>query len=1313
MKRTHILTAFAVLLLLVCCILPARAETTTEEFSYWIFGEEAIITGYQGSGGEVIIPSTLDGYPVTKIGEQAFAYCWQMTSISIPETVTEIGYLAFYQCDGLTSITIPDSVTTIGSAFQGCDYLTDITIGSGVTNIGENAFEDCTSLTNVYVADIASWCKINFNGTAWGTSNANPLNYTANLYVDGKLLTDLVIPEGVTKIGQYAFKDYRKLTSVKVAGSVTEIGDYAFSNCTNLNSIELSEGLVSIGQDAFYGCGSLRAVSIPKSVTAIGKAAFSRCYSLNGIWVAEGNAAYSSDEKGVLFDTNKTALIQVPGAITGSYSIPDSVTQIGDRAFSECSGLTEVAIPEGITEIVDDMFSYCSSLTTVTLPKSITRIGSNAFYSCSSLTAVNIPEKVTEIGVSAFSECSGLTTVSIPAGVSVIESSSFSSCSGLTSVILPDGVTEIKNHAFNGCSSLRNISIPDSITKIGEGAFGACNNLTYCTYDNVNYLGNSANPYAVLVRASTTNIDFCKIHKDTKVIAGSAFDNCWKLTGITIPEGVIGIGDYAFYYAQKLSTIIIPDTVSYIGSGAFSGCTVLKNVYYACYSKTAESWNQINVGYSNENLTAQTLRAVDPEQVLIFPYGKCYNSLTEAIADETWGEMLVLPRSVSEAVTVGRDVAIDLCGFDIIGTVTVEEGCMLYCFDSQTDDYTVNDEAGYGKIQAISGNVQGLPEQSGVAENGYLMITEADGVSFHRVTLQVTAMTLQASRAGVYYQCRFAGDEVVAQNVSRFGVALSIDGAPTEQAPGVMSWFEGFRAGNNNENSTLLHGVLKESRSAEANAQYAALPIYGRAYVLTNDGKYLFGTAVSRSLRQQVELIDQQWAGLTQEQKDALCQMYKTYAQIMRSWNLPNIAATIGPETSETLSVVEAINKGGAMSHNSYTTEKYLVTGVIDEIYNTTYGNMYIKDEAGNRLQVYGTLDATGALKYGQMDVKPAVGDTVTLWGVIGNYNGAQMKNGWILEHIPYEEPEIPEEPEVPEEPDVPSYMIGVEFDPQPGVAYKFGMMQENLDYWTYYLDGSMSGYYLSTTDDAWAAIDVYMEETSGGYYLYTYIGEELKYINMVVSGTHVNGAYQNVAETVYTYDASYGTLIANVNGVDYWFGTRSDSQYTTVGPCKVEYSGFYCQFYSLEIIEDDPSQESTIKYLDLSNAESRTSYSTEQQIWEGDGITLTNSKAGSTLNVGNFTDPIRLYKNSEVTIECDNMAMLAFVFQNVDSKYMTNIYNSLLAIEGASVTMYEEPQGIVVELPAVADSLTFTMIGGQGRITALEILTVQSAEEA
>ena len=269
------------------------------------------------------------------------------------------------------------------------------------------------------------------------------------------------------------------------------------------------------------------------------------------------------------------------------------------------------------------------------------------------------------------------------------------------------------------------------------------------------------------------------------------------------------------------------------------------------------------------------------------------------------------------------------------------------------------------------------------------------------------------------------------------------------------------------------------------------------------------------------------------------------------------------PAADSTLSVKDAINLALSKEHNIYTTGKYYVTGKITEIYNTQYGNMKITDDAGNILTIYGTYSADGSTRFDAMSSQPKVGDTVTIYGIVGQYNGTpQIKNGWIVKingSAPSTEPVTPPAP--------PASNLSVVDSLEVGKAYKFGMVQQAAGK-TVYLAGGMDGYYMATTENASTSLDVFVEEANGGYYLYTMISGKKTYINMVISTTHVNGAYEETAKTVYTWDADAKTLVATMQpeGKDaepYWFGTRSDKTYLTVGPCAVSYNGFYCQFYA------------------------------------------------------------------------------------------------------------------------------------------------------
>ena len=356
MRRSHpkLLVVLGILLALV---LPQCGRA---QFNFITNADNTItITGYTGAGGDVIIPDSTNGFPVTAIGIQAFYFCSSLTNITIPNNVTSIGTWAFGGCSDLKTIFIPDSVTTIGVwAFWGCG-LTTVRIPSSVTNIGVGAFQWWTSLTN------SSLTNIDVDAT-------NP-NYAS---VDGVLFDKAVstlmqCPAG--KTGSYSVPD-----------SVSTIGTAAFGDCSGLTSVNIGCGVNGIGEGAFGSCSSLTSVTIPNNVTSIGNWAFSGCSSLTNINVDTANPNYTSVD-GVLFDKDVSTLLQCPEGFFGNYSIPNSVINIGGRAFEECFNLTSVTIPNGVTNISFEAFFSCSGLTSVTIPNGVNSIGYYAFAWCSSL----------------------------------------------------------------------------------------------------------------------------------------------------------------------------------------------------------------------------------------------------------------------------------------------------------------------------------------------------------------------------------------------------------------------------------------------------------------------------------------------------------------------------------------------------------------------------------------------------------------------------------------------------------------------------------------------------------------------------------------------------------------------------------------------------------------------------------------------------------------------------------------------------------------------------------------------------------------
>ena len=602
------------------------------------------------------------GNSVTSIGENAFRGCTGLTSITIPNSVTSIEYHTFQGCTGLTSITIPNSVTSIdGTAFSGCtgltsivwnanrgfpygyilgydpfecvrtqitsftfgesidtipsyicdgmEKLTSITISNSVRGIKDKAFSGCTNLAQTnYTGDIASWCAISFGD--------NPIIYSHNLYINGEEITNLIIPNSVTSIGENAFRGCTGLTSVTIDNSVTSIGDDAFVDCRNLCKVNYTGDVkgwlsIDIGSNPIY---------------------YSRNLYLNDVILTDliipDGATKISDA--FAYDTCLTSI-----------TIPNSVTSIGNYAFSGCTSLTSVVwnarncsnFSEEDTPFYVKKRSYYdkggfdirSQITSFIFGDSVQHIPAWLCSGMKNLDSVTIPNSVTSIGDKAFTGCSWLSSIIVESGNpvydsrdtcnAIIETATNTLIQGCRNTTIPNSVTKIREYAFYDCSSLTSVAIPNSVTEIGESAFSDC------------FL------QSVFINSNTIHIE------------ENAFDYCQSLI---IGEDVKKIrAPYAF--SQRLKKIYIraetPPTILYLSSSfssPFSDVPPYIPVYIPCGTKEtyqlASGWEEFVNFIESKGITL-TITTQDEQlgKVKIIKNGtSCAESesVFEAIANE-------------------------------------------------------------------------------------------------------------------------------------------------------------------------------------------------------------------------------------------------------------------------------------------------------------------------------------------------------------------------------------------------------------------------------------------------------------------------------------------------------------------------------------------------------------------------------------------------------------------------------------------------------------------------------------------------------
>lgn len=527
-----------------------------------------------------------NGSLLESIGEYAFSYCQSLETIAIPDEVTSIGQGAFSGCTSLKNVTLPDSLKYFYSfIFNQCNAVV-CTEYSGAYYLGSVD----TPFMLLYKAKDETITSVTIHENT-RFINDYAFNNCANL-------VSVKIPDGVTFIGYSAFSGCSTLVKLEIPDTVTHIGESAFAGCALLTEIYIPESVTTLGNNVFSGCSNLAKLTLPHlNETQLG--------------VYFGTSSYAGSYQMNHYATN--------AYYATKYYLPETLNSItilsgtvSYGALSGCSRVTEIILCEGVTKLGDYSLRG-ANITSIKIPSTLTYIGTQALACCSALTEIVIPDTVTYIGGAAFGGCSALESLTVPFAnpvngdnvypfghffgklsignyvtvnqtyYSSLTSNSSSSASynipaslknvtvtggkilygtfynmtSLKSITLLDGVTYIEDYAFNGCSGLTSFVLGNGIDNLNINAFSAAffNSMTFNEYDNAYYIGNSTNPYLLLVKVKDKTITSCQIHNDTKFIGNDAFAECSALEKITIPANVKNIGSNAFGNCTSIKEI--------------------------------------------------------------------------------------------------------------------------------------------------------------------------------------------------------------------------------------------------------------------------------------------------------------------------------------------------------------------------------------------------------------------------------------------------------------------------------------------------------------------------------------------------------------------------------------------------------------------------------------------------------------------------------------------------------------------------------------------------------------------------------------
>ncbi len=578
---------------------------------------ELVLVPEKYAGGTVLtVPKT-----VVKIGDMAVFKVTSIEKVEFEEgsMLQSIGAEAFYEATALKEIALPSGTASLGSSvFYGCEALEKITLSKNIEEFTGDMVEGCINLKDISVEAGSSFMKTE-NGVVFSTDGTQLLSYPmaaeattyivpdtvqvigANAFYGNMYLENIILPEGLIKIEDRAFRSAKALKSVVIPKTVQVIDAYAFDNVKSLESIVFEEGGtvgLGIGDNAFSYSG-LKAITLPERTIAIGSRSFAYAYYLEELVFEDGMQLE-------IIGDSAFALASIT-----SLNLP-SVKELGNGVFDSCDRLVVAVIQEGLVRMGNEVFLGCASLESVSFPASLEKMGSNIFgdenNTAPKLSVITFAEgsRLTEIPVGTFTN-TGLVSFEIPAGVTSMgspvinkwgsydEAGVFQGCDKLTTVTFALGskLSNIGNAAFSGCSSLESITIPASVVSIGSDAFNGCKALTSITVpETVAAIGDAA--FSNCQALATVNY-----HTVAPVIPKELFYGCKSMTVFVVPQNVTQISDFAFYGAgileieipsavtsigryafahSGLTQIVIPANVAEIGAAAFNSCENLATV---------------------------------------------------------------------------------------------------------------------------------------------------------------------------------------------------------------------------------------------------------------------------------------------------------------------------------------------------------------------------------------------------------------------------------------------------------------------------------------------------------------------------------------------------------------------------------------------------------------------------------------------------------------------------------------------------------------------------------------------------------------